>query len=479
MRPPLSVRRLICAGAVFGLAGCGAVPPVATDTLLRTSNTMVVGEKAVANLPAKMPTVPEDPTNFLPASAESDDPPFAVDRRAMVVRLSETEVVKAVLQRNPTLEQMRAAATAAAAKYPQAIALDDPTIAFTTAPGSAWSGNANYAARVEVAQKLPLSGKRELRGRVASAEASAVGRDVDDARLRLVEAARTALADYYQAGRSLTVNDENRELLREFRKNAQSRYTNGLAPQQDVLQADLEIARQDERAIGLGRATRVARARLNTLMHLPPDTAMAEPPEAVGQSTPLPESAKLRESAAATRPDVKALSDRIASDEAAVALAVRDYHPDVELIAAYDGFWQGSGGRPLQWQVGARVNLPIRTDRRGAAVAEAQARVAQRRAELARLLDGIALEVQEAYEQVREREQIVALFEKTLLPAAAANVKEAQTAYVNGKVPFVSLVEAQRGLTELKDRYYESVAEAARRRATLDRAAGILPAARE
>lgn len=447
--------------------------------MLRSKHAVESSESAVAILPAKVPIAPTTSSEVVPAAAESDDPPFAVDRRAPVVRLSETEVVKAVLQRNPTLEQMRAAAAAALAKPAQASALDDPTIALTMAPGSAWSGNANYAARVEVAQKLPLSGKRDLRGRVASAEASAIGRDVDDARLRLVEAARTALADYYQAGRSLTVNDENRELLREFRKNAQSRYTNGLAPQQDVLQADLEIARQDERAIGLGRATRVARARLNTLMHLPPDAVMAEPPEAVGQSTPLPESAKLRESAAATRPDVRALSDRIASEEAAVALALREYHPDVELIAAYDGFWQGSGGRPLQWQVGARVNLPIRTDRRGAAVTEAQARVAQRRAELARLLDGIALEVQEAYEQVREREQIVALFEKTLLPAAAANVKEAQAAYVNGKVPFVSLVEAQRGLTELKDRYYESVAEAARRRAALDRAAGILPAARE
>ena len=50
-----------------------------------------------------------------------------------------------------------------------------------------------------------------------------------------------------------------------------------------------------------------------------------------------------------------------------------------------------------------------------------------------------------------------------VLPAAEANIKEAQTAYVNGKVPFLNLVEAQRNRVGLKDRYFEMVAEVVRR----------------
>ena len=118
------------------------------------------------------------------------------------------------------------------------------------------------------------------------------------------------------------------------------------------------------------------------------------------------------------------------------------------------------------------MNLPIRLGRRDGAVAEAQAKVAVRRAELARLTDQVGLQVQEAYEQCHESMQIVKLFESKTLPAADANVKEAQTAYVNGKVPFLSLVEAQRTLLAIRERDLETRAELFRRRATLDRVVG-------
>ena len=41
-----------------------------------------------------------------------------------------------------------------------------------------------------------------------------------------------------------------------------------------------------------------------------------------------------------------------------------------------------------------------------------------------------------------------------------------------GRVPFLNLVEAQRNHVGLKNRYFESVAEAFRRRASLERAGG-------
>jgi cobalt-zinc-cadmium efflux system outer membrane protein len=114
----------------------------------------------------------------------------------------------------------------------------------------------------------------------------------------------------------------------------------------------------------------------------------------------------------------------------------------------------------------------VRLARRDAAVAEAQARLAQRQAELARLTDQVNFEVQQAYEQVRESESAVRLYEESILPAAEANVKAAQSAYVTARIPFLSLVEAQRSVVGLRDRYYETIAEHLRRRATLERVSG-------
>jgi cobalt-zinc-cadmium efflux system outer membrane protein len=385
--------------------------------------------------------------------------------------LTAEDAVRVVLDRNPTLDQMRATAAAASARYPQVTSLDDPTFAFNTAPGSAGATHANYAARVEVAQKLLYPGKRGLKGDAARADALAAAEDVEDARLQLAEAARSALADYYLAVKATTVAEENAKLLAEFRKNAEARYKAGQGQQQDVLQAEVEIARQEERLVSLRRARLVAVARLNTLMHLPPDGPLPPPADA-GAALPLPEAVKLRD-AALGRPDVRAVVARVASEEAALALAMKEYNPDVEVFGAYDGFWQGPGGPPLQWQVGLRTNLPVRYARRGGAVDEMRAKVAQRRAELSRLTDRINYEVQEAFERVREADEVVKLYESKILPAAAANVKEAQAGYTNNRVPFLNLIEAQRNAVGLRDRYYEAVAEAARRRAALERAVGV------
>ena len=75
----------------------------------------------------------------------------------------------------------------------------------------------------------------------------------------------------------------------------------------------------------------------------------------------------------------------------------------------------------------------------------------------------------------REGEKVVRLYTDTIVPAAESNVKAAQSAYVSGKIPFLSLIEAQRNLVELRDRQFELQAEARRRRAALDRATGALP----
>jgi outer membrane protein TolC len=133
----------------------------------------------------------------------------------------------------------------------------------------------------------------------------------------------------------------------------------------------------------------------------------------------------------------------------------------------------GNGpARDLAPQLAVRINLPVRKARRLAAVSEAESRIAQRRAELARMTDQANYEVQQAYEQVREAQRVVRLYETEVLPAARNNVRAAQAAYVPGKIPLIALIEAQRNSVNLQDRYYEAIADYFRRLATLERAAG-------
>jgi outer membrane protein TolC len=391
--------------------------------------------------------------------------------------LSAEALAEQVLARNPSLAQMVAAWKAASARYPQVTSLDDPMFGATVGPATVGSPKVEFAYRVELSQKYPWPGKLKLRGDNALATASAAGQDVEDMRLQLVESAKAAFAEYYLVGRALAVNDETVQRLTQFRKDAEALYRT--APRdrkvsfQDVIQADVEIGRQQQRRLTLERMRQVAVARLNTLMHLPPDSPLPPPPAQVRADAALPESAALRAFAVGRRPDLRAVADRIAAEEAALALAHKEYCPDLEPFVMYDRFMGNTtDNRDLATMLGVRLNLPVRLARRDAAVAEAFARAAERRAELARRADQVNFEVEEAYAQVRESERTVRLFEKKILPDGDLNVKTARADYRTGQVPAVGVLQAERTRLELYDGYYQALADYLRRLAALERAAG-------
>jgi outer membrane protein TolC len=403
------------------------------------------------------------------------DSPFAT-----LSELAVDVLVREVLARNPSVAQMAAAWQAAQARYPQVTSLDDPMFAATLGPGTFAPDDpgVDFAWRLEISQKYPWPGKRSLRGESALAEARAAGNEVDDMRLQLAESAQTAFYDYYLVGRALEVNDANLHLLERFRKNAETRYENGLVPLQDVEQARVEIGREQQRRLTLRRMHEVAVARINTLMNLPPDASLPPPPQSVRVANGLPAANVLRQAALARRPDLQALSNRIAAEQAALALAHKEFYPDLEPFFMYDRFMgNNSQNKDLAAMLGLKLNLPVRLSKRRGAVAEAAARLDQRRAELAKQTNQVNFEVQQAYAQVQESERTVRIYEKTILSAAKKNVEAAESAYETAKIPFLSLIEAQRNRVMLQDRYYEAIADYYRRRATLERVTGgpLLP----
>lgn len=423
----------------------------------------IAGGDAAAQLPApQVQLLPPVAVSSLPQTTPAGT--LAID-----------EVVRVVIERNPTIAQMSAAWEAAAAKYPQMTSADDPMFSTMVAPSSFSSNTVEPGYRIELSQKILWPGKRNLRGDVARAEAGAAAEDLAETRLQLVEMARIAFADYCLVYRAIEVNNEAARLLTEFRENAETRFRTGQIPQQDILQADVELNKQRERGLTLQRMRRVAIARLNTLMHQEPGVPLPPPPNKLSYGAPLRPVSDLTHTALAGRPDLRALEARITSERASLGLATKDYWPDVEVAAAYDTIMGNGAMRDLAPQVGVKLNLPIRTHKRHAAVAEAQAKIAQRSAELAAKIDQVKFQVHEAYEQVVESEQVQRLYETKILPQSIENVKSAQSAYVTGKIPFVSLIEAQRSLVMQRDRSFEVSADYERRRATLDRLVGVMP----
>ncbi len=439
----------------------GLTPPVA--------QVAADADRAVAD-PVDPPLI--NPVAYSAPAAETVPAPLPTVSGPTVHELDVDWLVAQVLARNPDVRSAAAAWRAAALRYPQQIALDDPMFGYMLGPDSWGDPTVESAYSLEASQKLPWPGKRRLRGNVAQAEANAAYYDVGEQRLRIAEAARNAYYDYFMAHRQLAVLEESTRLLTSFRDIATTKYESAEVEQQDVLLADVELAQLERRRLELVRQARVAQARLNTLLLLPADDPLAPPPAELPSRETTPTADELRTMALSQRPELAAQEARIRAERYSVALACKEFYPDVEVIGRYDAFWQETPLRPM---IGMNLNVPLNKDKRRAAVGEARARLTREQAELDARISEIVFDVEEARQQQIESQDLLAVYQDRLLPIAEQSIESARASYMAGRLDFLRLIESQRQLLALQDEYYASLAEYYRRMAALERAIGSPP----
>jgi outer membrane protein, heavy metal efflux system len=460
------LRRLVqlCALIAFVTVGCRSAPRFPASPTAPSATKPASGASPEKQQPLVTTTAYEEP---LPPA---ESPKADVDTQA---ELSLPELIAEVESRNPSLEAMAAAWQSAANRYPQAISLDDPTFMAMTAPASFGSDEVEAAYALQAGQKFPWFGKRAARGRQAQAETSAAFHDLEDSRTRLTEVTKAAFYEYYLVRRQLDLNKENTTIISQFSDTARSRYRANQVTQQDVLQAELELAQQQRRQIELERTEKVAVARINTLLRRDPYAPLAPPPNQLN----IPGVQLDRESyqllALEQRPDLRVLSAKVRAEQAAVTLAFKSYYPDVEVFGRYDTFWQPADTQSdLRPQVGVNVNVPIYKGRLNAAVQEAMFRVKQRCAELEQRRLDVQFEVASAFEELEESRQTLQLYGEKLIPAAEQNVAAARSSYDVSKATFLDLATAQRQLITLREEREMTLAIYHKRLAELTRVTG-------
>jgi outer membrane protein, heavy metal efflux system len=453
-------------------AGCESQPTVARFV----TSDITAKAASASDAPPAETVVPASHQELAPAALPSPASGASADPFLAGPELSLDALLTAVEQRNPSLEGMVAAWQAAAQRYPQAIALDDPMLQLTLAPASIGSSEVEPAYAIQASQKLPWYGKRAARGQVATAEASAAYFDSEEVRIRLREMTQLAFLDYYLVQRNLDLNAQDVSVMHDLRATALTKYQANQVTQQDVLQADVELADLDRKRIELDRTQRIAVARINTLLRRQADAALPAAPRRLSVVQAIPPAEQLEQAALTSRPDLAALRARVDAEQASVTLACKQAYPDVEVFGRYDTFWQPSSMADLRGQVGVSLNLPVYHGKLNAAVNEAMFRLNQRKAEYeARVLD-IQFEVRTAYERLEESRQTVQLYAERMLPAATQNVAAARTNYDVGKTTFLGLAEAERQLLGLREKQEQAIAEDHRRLAELERIlAGSVP----
>ena len=143
-------------------------------------------------------------------------PAHAADPLVGATLLTAKRLVNAVMQRNPGVPALRAAAAAAASRVEPAGALDDPMLSYTLAPQTIGSGE-RLNQGFDLSQEIPWPGTLALRAAAARSEAEAAGLALTDLRLAIATAATAGFAEWYYVHRAVATNAASRDLLIELR----------------------------------------------------------------------------------------------------------------------------------------------------------------------------------------------------------------------------------------------------------------------
>jgi outer membrane protein TolC len=372
--------------------------------------------------------------------------------------ISLEDVVHEALARNPEITAAQQRYEAARQRPNQEHSLPDPMVS----AGYNSSGNPLPVAGLGVeptanigfmvTQTIPYSGKRDLRVAMASRDASAELQQIDAARLSVVarvKQAYYALAYTYAVGDVLT---HNRELLDTLLKVSEGRYAVGRAAQQDVIKAQTQLSVLELQAerIAQQRATRAG--ALNALMDRPASAPVGRPDDL--SLVPFEYSLDaLVGSASLHAPMLQ--KDRIMIDRSqiAVSAAQKEYKPDFSLSGGY--FYMGA--MPSMYEFRVDFSLPLRSERRAAAVAEQLSSLAAARSTYQGTRLSLQSRLQEDYQMAATSAKLAGLYRDTVLPQARLALESSMTAYQTGAIDFLSVLTSFGSVLEYEMTYFEEL----------------------
>lgn len=384
-------------------------------------------------------------------------------------------LVQYALAKNPEIQAARHHARSVRARVPQVASLPDPQLTTVVFLESIQTAAGPQEVAMSLSQKLPWFGKLGLRSRVAYQETLAAYARVTALELKVTEQVKRAYSDVYFLQRAVEVTRALEPRLEDVIEIVKARYTTGQVGLESVLQAEVELSGLRTRLVGLEQAKVRSQARLASLLHLAPSTRIEAQPK-LDRARVEHTARLLVDLAESCQPALDVYRRRLSRDRASVALACRDYWPDVSM--SFNWYEIGASGlSPVAtgedaYSVGVGVNLPIYRRRVDAAVREAEHRRARTAAEYAAARDQLGAEVEGLYAQWVEHDRILTILESEIVPNAQRALELSVEAYRVFKLDFEQLVQNYRTLLEHQIEQHRREALREQALASLERAVG-------
>jgi cobalt-zinc-cadmium efflux system outer membrane protein len=385
------------------------------------------------------------------------------------------ELIREALDRNPQLQATRDAWQASLKAIPQAKSLPDPMLSYSYFGQSIETRLGPQRNKISLSQKLPFFGKLSLKGKIAESTASVFQEHYKAVEAEIVLKVKTAYFSLYWFDKALDINKEEKEVLKRLAKIAEKKYETGDASQQDVLKAQLEISKVTDKILQLEQGRRSVVAQLNALLSRPQDIPLGDTEE-ISLSEFEINLDELYETARKERPEMKEARYHIERSEINLKLTKKNYFPDLQIMFDYIDIGEGTTSHPDDgrnaWMGSIGINVPLWRQKLRAAEAEAAIRLKATRENYENVENETLSRVNELFFEVKTAQDQVKLYKYSLLPQAEQAMKASEVGYLAGKVDFLSLLDSERMILQLKIGYFKAATDFEKSLAGLERILG-------
>lgn len=374
--------------------------------------------------------------------------------------LSLPGLVQEALERNPEVQVAARMVESKRARVGQAGALPDPMAMYGVmneggpVPFRTLGELGFSEVYVGISQDFPYPGKRGLKTKAAQEELAAEEAAYEATRRTVTAAVAEAYYDLYAVHAALDIVEQNRQLLEQLAKVAGTRFAVGQATQQDVLDAEVDLSRLEERRSQLEERRGVVEARLASLLFRNPGGTWERP----GPLTETPLGGGLEDllsRAEAQSPALRVKARLVASGERKLDLARREKLPDL----GFNFVYHNRGGLDPYWTFGGTITIPNLHGRQKKAIEEVAADVSGARSAVDAARAEVRYAVTEAHRRVTTASRLLRLYDEGILKQARLSLDSAMSQYRVGRVDFLTLTTSWRRLLDYDLMYHEQLAE--------------------
>jgi len=368
-----------------------------------------------------------------------------------------SSLIEEAQKNNPTLEALRLRQNGAKEEITQATFWDDPQLTVTQMgiPKDFNIGRSDET-WVGVEQAFPYPGKQALKREIAAIDWEISQQEYQVQQLTIMAEVKSAYYNLFLITKTIDLHQEHQILLNESIKITEKRYAIGQSTQQDILNAEVELAKLHNSLISLEQDLIANKAKINALLNRSEDAPMGRPEPVVYRPFPFSYES-LTKKRLSGQHELKIALFRVEKSELIKTLTRKATLPDFMIGLSYLNIHgkTSPAGDEDQWMAMGKINLPwafsgkYDSKNRKAALDTNGAR-----ADYNAVKNETLSQIKTIFTKIKRDEQFIDSYQNKLIPLTKRLLAAAQIGYQSGKTDFLNFIESERTLLDMQIEYY-------------------------